>query len=188
MEAKMNLQDPTSEWLALIAQHIQYENQHNLDGIMATFGSTAQYDDEPWDEHFRGHLEVHKFYQEFLKAMPDLRIDTTNTYAADNAVVLEVTISGHHQGLWRGLPPTGRSVQIPLCAIFTFDENNRLAGEKIYYDRATVLRQLGVFHEPQTLLGQITTVLTHPITIALIAWQLIKKVAGTRAPSNDPTR
>jgi hypothetical protein len=41
-----------------------------------------------------------------------------------------------------------------------------LAGEKIYYDRATVLRQLGVFHEPQSFLGQISTLVTHPVTIA----------------------
>jgi hypothetical protein len=39
-------------------------------------------------------------------------------------------------------------VQFPLCGIYTFDDEDRLAGEKIYYDRATVLRQLGVFHEP----------------------------------------
>src|ERR1035441_5698348 len=43
--------------------------------------------------------------------------------------------------------------------------DNRLAGEKIYYDRAMVLRQLGVFHEPQTVLGGISILLTHPLTI-----------------------
>jgi hypothetical protein len=32
-----------------------------------------------------------------------------------------------------------------------------------------VLRQLGVFHEPETPLGQILTALTHPVTIARIA-------------------
>jgi hypothetical protein len=41
-----------------------------------------------------------------------------------------------------------------------------LAGEKIYYDRGTVLRQLGVFYEPQTVLGQISLLATHPGTIA----------------------
>ena len=66
---------------------------------------------------------------------------------------------------WRGLPATGRRVEIPLCGVYTFDENDRLAGERIYYDRATVLQQLGIFHEPQSILGQITTLATHPITI-----------------------
>ncbi|HME30591.1 MAG TPA: hypothetical protein VKE53_12110 [Pseudolabrys sp.] len=37
-----------------------------------------------------------------------------------------------------------RHIQFPLCGIYTFYEENRLAGEKIHYNRA----QLGVFHEP----------------------------------------
>jgi hypothetical protein len=50
--------------------------------------------------------------------------------------------------------------------VYTFDAEDRLAGEKIYYDRGTVLRQLGVFHEPQSALGRICTLATHPLTIA----------------------
>ena len=32
--------------------------------------------------------------------------------------------------------------------------------------RATLLRQLGVFHEPDTMIGRITTVVAHPFTMA----------------------
>jgi hypothetical protein len=64
------------------------------------------------------------------------------------------------------LPPTGRPVQFPLCGVFTFDSENRLAGEKIYYDRATVLHQLGVFHEADRMVGRIETVVMHPLTMA----------------------
>jgi hypothetical protein len=52
--------------------------------------------------------------------------------------------------------------------VYTFDEGNNLAGEKIYYDRASVLRQLGVFHEPESLHGRITTAFIHPVTMARI--------------------
>jgi hypothetical protein len=31
--------------------------------------------------------------------------------------------------------------EFPLCSIFTFDDGDRLARERIYYDRANVLRQ-----------------------------------------------
>jgi len=43
-----------------------------------------------------------------------------------------------------------------------FDDHDHLAAERICYDRGTVLRQLGVFHEPQTILGQISILATHP--------------------------
>lgn len=51
-------------------------------------------------------------------------------------------------------------------AVYTFETDDRLAGEKIYHDRGTVLRQLGVFHEPESVLGRICILATHPITIA----------------------
>ena len=99
-----------------------------------------------------------------MKALPDLKIEIQHRHIADDAVVLEVMIRGTHLGAWR-LPATGRRVDLPLCGVYTFDSGDRLSGEKIYYDRGTVLRQLGVFHEPQSVLGQLCTLATHPITI-----------------------
>ena len=96
-------------------------------------------------------------------------------HSSEAAVILEVIIRGHHLGSWRGLPPTGRPIQFPLCGIYTFDDENRLAGEKIYYDRATVLRQLGVFHEPDRFWGRIHAFVMHPVTMAQIIGRMIWK-------------
>ena len=152
--------------LALVEEHVRLENRHDLDGIMGTFGASARYDEEPWDDHHIGREAVRAYYDALLRAMPDLAIDVRQRHVAGDAVLLEVIISGHHLGAWRGLPPTGRPVQFPLCGVFTFDAENRLAGEKIYYDRATVLRQLGVFHEPDGMVGRIEAVVMHPLTMA----------------------
>ena len=152
--------------LALVEEHVRLENRHDLDGIMGTFGASARYDEEPWDDHHIGREAVREYYDALLRAMPDLAIDVRQRHVAGDAVLLEFIISGHHLGAWRGLPPTGRPVQFPLCGVFTFDAENRLAGEKIYYDRATVLRQLGVFHEPDGMVGRIEAVVMHPLTMA----------------------
>jgi hypothetical protein len=85
---------------------------------------------------------------------------------AAESVVLEVTIRGTHLGAWRGLPATGRRLEFPLCGVFAFDHDDRLAGERIYYDRGVVLGQLGLFHEPSGWLGRVVTALSHPLTIA----------------------
>jgi steroid delta-isomerase-like uncharacterized protein len=162
----MHVANRISARLKIVEEHIARENQHDLDGILRTFGKAAHYDDEPWNGHYSGHDGVRAYYGSLLRAMPDLRIDVRQRYASEDAVILEVMITGHHLGPWRGLPPTGRPIRFPLCGIFTFDEENRLAGEKIYYDRATVLRQLGIFHEPAGILAIITTVLAHPLTMA----------------------
>lgn len=162
--------------IALVEQHIRLENEHDLEGVLNTFGVTARYDDEAWGEHYTGANGVRQFYQQLMKAMPDLEIEVRRRHATDDAVVVEVTIRGTHLGEWRGLPATGRRVEFPLCGVYTFDSNDRLAGEKIYYDRATVLRQLGVFHEPQSVLGQVCTLATHPITVArAVARKLLRR-------------
>lgn len=151
--------------LRLVKEHVDLENAHNLDGIVATFGDAARYDDEPWDAHYVGREQVRAFYAQLLHAIPDLHIDIQHHHAAEDAIILEVIIRGRHLGGWRGLPPTRRRIELPLCGIYTFDKKNRLAGEKIYYDRATLLGQLGVFHEPASLRGRIVTAVTHPVTM-----------------------
>lgn len=160
------LSDRRSARTAIVERHIRFENEHDLAGVLSTFGDAAQYDDEPWGEHYKGRDGVRQFYEQLMKALPDLEIQIQRQHVAEDAVVVEVVIRGTHLGGWRGLPATGRRVEFPLCGIYTFDSNDRLAGEKIYYDRGTVLRQLGVFHEPPSLLGQIGILATHPITIA----------------------
>lgn len=151
--------------LATVEEHVRAENRHDLEAVIATFGAGARYDDEPWADHRHGLEGVRSYYTELMRALPDLVIDVNRRHASDDCVVLEVTIRGTHLGSWRGLPATGRSVDFPLCGVYTFDAGGRLAGERIYYDRATVLRQLGVFHEPSSALGRVTTALTHPFTI-----------------------
>lgn len=159
--------------LRLVEEHVGHENRHDLDGIMATFGAAARYDDEPWDEHHAGREGVRAFYADLLRAMPDVNLDVRQRHATETAVVLEVVISGHHLGAWRGLPPTARPLAFPLCGIFTFDDDDKIAGEKIYYDRATILRQLGVFHEPDGLAGRINAALMHPMTMLGVIGRMI---------------
>jgi steroid delta-isomerase-like uncharacterized protein len=168
--------------LKIVQDHLDRENEHDLDGIMKTFGATARYDDEAWDAHYTGHKRVHAFYDDLLRAMPDLQIAVRRRHAAEEDVILEAVIRGTHQGTWRGLPATGRRVEFPLCAVFTFDDDNRLIGERIYYDRATVLRQLGVFHEPERAAGRLTIALTHPLTMAsIIGRQIMRRYSDQRS-------
>lgn len=155
--------------IRIVEEHVARENAHDLEGIMGTFGRSARYDDEPWAAHHVGRDAVRAYYGDLLRAMPDLQIDVQRLHACENSVILEAIIRGHHLGPWRGIPASGRPIAFPLCGIFSFDGANRLTGEKIYYDRASVLQQLGLLHDPETLAGRVTTALMHPLTLARIA-------------------
>jgi len=164
--------------VALVEQHVRCENQHDLEGVIATFGSHAEYEDSPWKQRYEGHDGVRQFYSQLMSAMPDLSIEVLRRHASDETIVLEVMIRGTHLGAWRGMPATGRKIEIPLCGVYTFDADDRLAGEKIYYDRATVLRQMGVFHEPDTMLGRLTALITHPVSVGRALVRSVFKRVG----------
>ncbi|MGH7254436.1 MAG: ester cyclase [Nitrospirales bacterium] len=151
--------------LHLVEEHVRRENAHDLAGIMATFGTHDQYEDAPWAERHLGREAVEQYYADLLLALPDLTIDIQNRLVAEPCIALEVLLTGTHSRSWRGLPATGRRIRLPLCALYSFDETGRLAGDRIYYDRATVLRQLGFFHEPATLGGRLLTAVMHPLAI-----------------------
>jgi steroid delta-isomerase-like uncharacterized protein len=152
--------------IAVVEEHISCENRHDLDAVMATFGMDARYDDEPWGDHRTGRDGVRSYYTELMRALPDLAIEVKNRHVASESVVVEVIIQGTHLGPWRGLPATGRRIEFALCGVYSFDADDRLAGERIYYDRGVVLGQLGLFHEPVRGLGRVVTALSHPVTIA----------------------
>ena len=165
--------------LVLVEEHVRRENAHDLPGIMATFGDRAWYDDGPWGEHHDGRDGVRRYYEDLLTSLPDLHIEITNRLAAEDGVALEVRISGTHLGSWRGLPPTGRRVDFPLCGFYMFDEDGKLTGERIYYDRGSVVQQVGLYRDPQTLLGRIETLAAHPVTVARA---YARKLTGRAAP------
>ncbi|MGH7654400.1 MAG: ester cyclase [Gemmatimonadaceae bacterium] len=149
----------------MVEEHLRRENAHDLPGIMATFGANARYDDEPWGEHHEGRDAVQGYYASLLAALPDLRIDVKRRLATEDAVALEVIITGTHLGAWRGLPATGRRVEIPLSGFYAFDEDGRLASERIYYDRSSLMQQLGLYRDPQSMLGRLEILLGHPLTL-----------------------
>ena len=161
--------------IALVEEHVRQENRHDLDAVMDTFGATPEYEDTPWQDHHTGRDGVRTYYEELLRALPDLHIDIQRRHVTAEHVMLEVVITGTHTGPWRGLPGTGRRVEFPLCAVYSFDTEDKLAGERIYYDRATVLRQLGIFHEPDRGLGRLLTPITHPLTIARAIIRTVKQ-------------
>ena len=100
--------DRSSARIAVLEQHIRLENEHDLEGVLRTFGDTARYDDEAWAEHYEGGNGVRTFYEQLMRALPDLEIDVQHRHVTEEAILVEVVIRGTHLGGWRGLPPSYR--------------------------------------------------------------------------------
>jgi steroid delta-isomerase-like uncharacterized protein len=147
----------------IVRDHMESENQHDFDTALATF-KHPRYELIATDEVIDGSTDVARYYQETRAAFPDQRNELIALHHADDAVIVEFDLLGTHDGTFRGVPPTGRSFRCRMAAIFEFDGED-LVCERVYFDSATILRQLGLAHDPMTLTGRAATALNHPITI-----------------------
>jgi SnoaL-like polyketide cyclase len=103
----------------------------------------------------------------------------TSRYVAARTIIVECYLLGTYLGPLRTLPPTGRSFRARMTSFFLF-EGERIVCERVYFDQATILRQLGVAHAPSSIAGRVTTLISHPLTIGRALW----KARNSRARSS----
>jgi steroid delta-isomerase-like uncharacterized protein len=147
----------------LVIEHMESENRHEFDVTMETFDH-PRYELIGTGDVYDGHDEVARYFEETRTAFPDQRNELIALHHADDAVIVEANLYGTHEGPLRGLPPTGRKFEMRFCAVFVFEED-RLVCERVYFDQNTVLRQLGIAHDPTSPLGRAATLLNHPLTV-----------------------
>jgi len=121
-----------------------------------------------------GHNQLKRFYKyHFIGGNPpDTRMVPVSRTVGHDRIVDEMIFSFTHTSAvdWMlpGVPPTGRTVEIPLVAIVQFRDGN-LAHEHIYRDQASVLVQLG---------------LLDPTGLPVAGAETARKVVDTTLPSN----
>jgi steroid delta-isomerase-like uncharacterized protein len=142
---------------------MESENHHDFDATIATFAH-PRYEMIPTGDVFDGEQEVRRYYSESRAAFPDQRNELVELHHIDDGVVVEFDLLGTHLGRLGSLAPTGRAFRCRMTAFFIFDDE-RIACERVYFDQATILRQLGLAHDPSSLAGRISTLMSHPITI-----------------------
>jgi steroid delta-isomerase-like uncharacterized protein len=148
---------------AIVLEHMESENRHEFDVTLDTFDH-PRYELIATGDIHDGAEEVAAYFEETRRAFPDQRNELIALHHSDDAVIVEAMLYGTHEGPLRGLPPTGRSFEMQFCAVFLFEED-RLVCERVYFDAGTILRQLGIAHDPLTLRGRVATLFNHPLTI-----------------------
>lgn len=161
---------------AVIIEHMESENVHDYDTTMGTF-SHPRYEIVPTGDVFDGTERVLEYFAESRTAFPDQRNELIALHHADDSIVVEFKLLGTHLGPFRGLPATGRSFEVQCIAVFQFDEGVGIICERPYFDSATILRQLGIAHDPLTLRGRIATLANHPVTIGTaVAKDVVRRI------------
>jgi steroid delta-isomerase-like uncharacterized protein len=126
----------------IVRDHMESENRHEFDVTMGTFAH-PRYEIVPTGEVYDGAGEVGRYFKETRAAFPDQRNELIQLHHADHAVLAEFWLRGTHEGELRGIPPTHKPFECRCLAVFEF-EGEGLVCERVYFDTATILSQLGL--------------------------------------------
>ena len=127
---------------AIVREHMESENRHEFDVTMGTF-KHPRYEIIPTGEIHDGAEAVDRYFKETRAAFPDQRNELIAMHHADDAVLVEFWLRGTHEGELRGIPATHKPFECRCLAIFEF-EGEGLVCERVYFDTATILGQLGL--------------------------------------------
>jgi steroid delta-isomerase-like uncharacterized protein len=125
---------------AIVRRHMESENVHDFDTTMGTFAH-PRYEIIPTGAVHDGEAAVRAYFRESRAAFPDQRNELIALRHADDAVIVEFWLLGTHRGPLMGIAPTGREFRCRMTAFFVF-EGTGLVCERVYFDAATILRQL----------------------------------------------
>ena len=75
------------------------------------------------------------FHNIYDEAFPGASAESRNWVGNDDCAVLEFTFRGVNTGSFEGRPPTGKSVQVPMCVIYDV-KDGIIRRARLYYDSA----------------------------------------------------
>jgi carboxymethylenebutenolidase len=132
------------------AEHIAGEFvTKDVEATLATMVEDAYVNHMPVNTGGRGKEALRAFYRDvFIPSWPDdLNMTLTNRVVGESQLVEELRLRFTHSKRmdWflPGVPPTSKPIDIDLVVVVQF-RGDKLMCERIYWDQATVLRQVGL--------------------------------------------
>jgi carboxymethylenebutenolidase len=121
----------------------------DVEATLATMVDDATVNHVPVSTGGRGKEQLRAFYRDiFIPSWPDdLQMTLTNRVVGEGQLVEELHLRFTHSRRmdWflPGVEPTNKVVDMDLVVVVQF-RGDKLACERIYWDQATVLRQVGL--------------------------------------------
>lgn len=84
------------------------------------------------------------FVRPFITAFPGNIHSIRNLAHTANLVAVEWNFDAAHKGAFANIPPSGKQVHVPGCSFYEYSLTTRkIPVGRIYFDFATLLRQIG---------------------------------------------
>lgn len=131
-------------------EHVKAEFEgHDVEATLATMTEDPYNITIPMRVGGVGLDAVREFYSEHFvhQIPPDLEMIPISRTIGDGRIVDEMILKFTHSSemdwMLPGVPPTGKRVELPVVVVVQF-RNGKIAGERVYWDQASVLAQTGL--------------------------------------------
>ena len=135
---------------ALFDGHVEREfADQDVDATMETMVAEPYVHCVPVITGGVGGEKVRRFYSDhFINQIPkDANVTPISRTIGKDQIVVELVLSFTHDTQWDyllpGIPPTGKRVELPHVVVMKF-ENGKVAHERLYWDQASLLVQVGL--------------------------------------------
>jgi carboxymethylenebutenolidase len=140
-------------------QHLAAEfGAKSTEQALSTMGPNPSVNMVPLMIGARGRAQLQEFYSKhFLNQIPpDLETMPVSRTVGQGSIVDEFVARFTHtirmDWLLPGVAPTGKRIEIPTVIIIQFEEG-KIVSERIYWDQASVLVQIGLIDRSLPVLG-----------------------------------
>lgn len=138
-----------SDGTAIVERLLAAYNRHDGAAFAECFSEDGVFRPIGGGEVAEGRDQIAMAMEEVWQAFPDWTLETRGLHDCGDAVFVPWTITATHQGEFRGIPPTNRSIEMLGCSHFTLAADGSVAQDDVYHDVVTMQRQLGVLPEPE---------------------------------------
>ncbi len=145
---------PQTDLVRLWQEHTEHEfSTRDTESTLDTMVEDAYVNHVPVLTGGNGKSALRRFYStDFIPRMPpDTKLTPISRTVGEDQLVDEMIFSFTHtqEMPWMlpGIPATNRYVEVALVAIVRF-RDGKLAHEHIYWDQASVLKQIGLLTDP----------------------------------------
>jgi predicted ester cyclase len=131
-----------------VRDHMRLEVEGDFEGVLATF-EHPRYELFGSGTVFDGRDEVMSYFARSRTPFPDQGNELISLRHAEDAVVIEMWLTGTHKGPLRiggrTLAPTGKAFRVRMAAIFEFAPGgDKIVCERPYFDPTAIWAQLGI--------------------------------------------
>lgn len=130
------------ETIAFVARRIELWNQHDAHALAADHADTGVVVSPMAGGTITGREDITKVYERLFQTFTDLTIEQDDLLIDGDRVALLASFTGTDRGGFMGLPPTNRTVHVPV-AFFSHIVDGRIVHERRVYDYLGLLIQIG---------------------------------------------